>query len=124
MTSSDIPRELFWLQDIYAAIEKIETHPQFLSGRAAFDQDEHYRVWVFYHIERIGECVSRLRKEHNYDKQHPDIDWKAIVGMRRHLVHWYWGVESDKIWDGITQDMPQLKEKIVTLLHQKKKSQV
>jgi uncharacterized protein with HEPN domain len=113
-------REVQWLEDIHEAIGKIHGHPAFKDGRLAFDHDEHYRVWVFYHIERIGECVSQLRKHFNYDDLHPDVDWKGIVGTRRHLVHWYWGVDNGMIWRSVSNDFGPLNDKIERLLHQKK----
>lgn len=101
--------------DMREAIEKIENHPQYKNGRTALDSDEHYRVWVFYHIERIGECASRLRRDFDYDKRYPEIDWKGAVGMRRHLVHWYWNADNSKVWNGV-QYLPKIKEKLAELI--------
>ncbi len=70
-------KELHWLNDMREAIRKIEEHPRFDEGQEAFETDEYYRVWVLFHIERIGECASRLRREHGYDAKHPEIDWQG-----------------------------------------------
>lgn len=99
--TSEIRKEWHWLKDLLDAIEKIESHPQFINGKSAFDTDEHYRVWVFYHMERIGECASRLRKEFGYDTKHPEMDWHGTVVMRRHLVHVYWKANPDLVWNGV-----------------------
>jgi uncharacterized protein with HEPN domain len=86
MSSGD-RRELQWLEDIKEAIDKIQGHEQFQHGKAAFLADEHYRIWVFYFIERVGECASQLRRDFDYDNLHSDVDWKGAQAMRRYLVH-------------------------------------
>ncbi|HEY9869751.1 MAG TPA: HepT-like ribonuclease domain-containing protein [Candidatus Obscuribacterales bacterium] len=123
MKPEQVRKELLWLQDMREAVEKIETHPQFTGDRDVFERDEHYRVWVFYHIERLGECASQLRKQFDYDRRYPDIDWKGIVATRRHLVHWYWGIDNDKIWESITQDLPKLRDKLAELIQEKKREE-
>jgi len=115
MTTPDERKELHWLEDINEAIEKIQSHEQLANGRQALDNDERYRVWVFYHMERIGECASNLRRAHDYDNKHPDIDWKGAQAMRRHLVHRYWNADKDEVWKGV-QYLPKIKDKIEELL--------
>lgn len=112
-------KELLWLNDMKEAIEKIQAHPQYPGGREAFEDDEYFRVWVFYHLERIGECATQLRKQFDYDTKHPDIDWKEIVGTRRHLVHWYWAVDHDIIWDSVKKDLPLLHQKVQKLIRER-----
>lgn len=120
MTKSSSRKELHWLEDMLEAIEKIETHERHKDGKDALDQDEHFRVWVLYHLERIGECASRLRQDFDYDDVHPDIDWKGAVGMRRYLVHRYWTIDRDEVWKGILY-LPKIRVKLETLIDEKKK---
>ena len=122
MTKSDARKELHWLQDMREAIEKIQMHEQHAKGKQALDDDEHYRVWVFYHIERIGECASRLRQQFDYDNKHPEIDWGGTVGMRRNLVHWYWSADNEKVWKGV-QYLPRIKEKIDEIIKDKERAE-
>ena len=114
MTSPD-RKERFWLHDMRQAIRKIEEHPRFAEGETAFDEDEHFRVWVLYHMERIGECASRLRREHNFDARHPDIDWQGTQAMRRKIVHTYWDTDYEKVWEGV-QYLQIIKAKLDELL--------
>ena len=99
------------------AIQKIYEHPRFAEGSKAFHEDEYFRVWVLYHVERIGECTSRLRREHNYDTKHPEIDWAGTHGMRRRLVHRYWDTDYNKVWEGVVY-LQQIKEKLDVLLRE------
>src|ERR1700722_13355503 len=118
MSKADARKELHWLQDMRLAIEKIQTHPLYTRGIEGLDTDEHFRVWVFYHIERIGECASRLRQQFDYDNKYPEIDWPGAVGMRRHLVHWYWNTDNSKVWQGV-EYLPKIKEKLDQLIDEK-----
>ena len=38
----------------------------------------------------------------------PDIPWQAITGMRNRLVHAYFDVDLDRVWDTVTEDLPAL----------------
>ena len=70
----NVRQEIHWLEDINEAISEIQTHPSFPDGKQAFEEDKHYRIWIFYHMERVGECVSRLRQDFDYDNKYPEID--------------------------------------------------
>jgi|SRR6185437_5154208 len=122
MTQPDPRKELHWLQDVQEAIEKIQGHPQYAAGKQALYDDEYFRVWVIFYIERIGECASRLRQQFEYDTKYPDLDWPGMVGMRRNLVHWYWNADLEKVWQGV-EYLSNNKEKIAQLVEQKKREQ-
>jgi uncharacterized protein with HEPN domain len=48
-----------------------------------------------------------------------DLEWKQIIGMRHILVHEYFGVDFDLIWQVIIDDLPELKEKILKVIKTK-----
>ena len=51
------------------------------------------------HVEIIGEAVYMLSKE--FREAHPEVEWEAIEGMRHVLVHGYYQIEPDQLWDTI-----------------------
>ncbi len=104
--------EVAWLKDIFKAIEKIEHHPLYPSGRSGYDKDEYYRDVVQLNIERICEAATHLCNEHNYDEKHPDISWREIIGTRIIIAHHYWEIEDEIIWNIVEQHLPALKKKI------------
>lgn len=57
-------------------------------------------------IEIIGEAAAKLSKE--FVNDHPEISWKDIVSMRNWLVHAYFDIDYDHIWNTVHQDLPVL----------------
>ena len=64
-------------------------------------------------IEIIGEAVKNISK--NLKNKHPEIEWKEIVGTRDKMIHHYFGVDLNIIWNIIKINIPDLKEKIAKI---------
>jgi uncharacterized protein with HEPN domain len=61
----------------------------------------------------IGEAANNMPEE--FKKEHSDIPWNEIIGMRNKVIHEYFGVDEDILWKTIKEDIPELKEKIINL---------
>ncbi|MBR4679304.1 MAG: DUF86 domain-containing protein [Bacteroidales bacterium] len=59
------------------------------------------------HIEIIGEAVYKLTKE--FRKTHSEVEWDIIEGMRHVLVHDYYKIKPEQLWQTIQDDIPELK---------------
>lgn len=57
-------------------------------------------------IEIIGEAAYKLTQE--FKAAHPELPWKAIVGMRHVIVHDYYTMSPEKIWTTIVNDIPPM----------------
>ncbi|HSD63824.1 MAG TPA: HepT-like ribonuclease domain-containing protein [Ignavibacteriaceae bacterium] len=57
-------------------------------------------------IEIIGEAASKLSEE--YIENHSDVPWIDIVGMRNRLIHGYFDVDIELIWNTVKKDLPDL----------------
>jgi len=100
------------LRDILEAIERIERYA--VRGKAAFEQDELIQVWMVSHIQTIGEACRSLAPE--FQESYPEIPWRAIIGMRNILVHHYFEVDLDAVWQVIQRDLPPLKVAVAAVL--------
>ena len=65
-------------------------------------------------IENIGEAANHLTKE--LCEQHPEVEWRLIVGMRNVMVHGYYQASPEDIWDTLCHDIPDLQAKISNIL--------
>ncbi|GCE50735.1 uncharacterized protein with HEPN domain [Thermosporothrix hazakensis] len=103
-------RERF--QDMYEAILRSEKYAQ--QGRTAFEQNELIQTWIIHHLEIIGEAARAIPQDER--ASHPHIPWKEISGMRNILIHMYFGIDTDLVWNVVEHDLPRLKTILQALL--------
>jgi uncharacterized protein with HEPN domain len=101
------------LRDILEAIAAIERHLD--RGRTAFEQDELLQGWFVRNLQIIGEAARALPDD--VRALAPDIDWPKIIGMRNVLVHGYFDIDTDIVWNAASRDALALKPRIEELLH-------
>lgn len=65
-------------------------------------------------VEIIGEAAYMLTKE--FRSTHPEVEWKAMECMRHVLVHGYYTIDPNDLWNTIKNDIPVLKPQIEHLL--------
>lgn len=104
------PRE--HLRDILDAIADIERYAA--QGREAFKHDELIQVWILYHLQTIGEATAQLGRD--FHASYPQVPWAEIVAMRNVLVHEYFGVDTQTVWQTVERDLPSFKKAVKQLL--------
>ncbi len=100
------------LLDILEAIARIERYVAL--GKARFLEDELIQVWMVHHLKRVGEAAARLGR--GFQEAHPQVPWREMVAMRNLLVHEYFSVDLEEVWETAVRDLPLLKAQIQTLL--------
>jgi uncharacterized protein with HEPN domain len=65
-------------------------------------------------LETVGEAAARVSEPAR--AAHPEIPWREIVGMRHRLVHGYFEIDLDKVWDTVQNDLPSLIAKLELLV--------
>lgn len=80
----------------------------FAAGRARDDleTDRQLLLAIVKDVEIVGEAASRLGEE--FRARYPELPWKAIVAMRNRLVHAYFDIDHDIVWNTVTDDLPPL----------------
>jgi uncharacterized protein with HEPN domain len=81
---------------------------RFMHGRSRLDldNDELLARAVMHAIQEIGEAASRTTEPSR--ARIPGVPWTKIVGMRHRLVHVYWGVNMNLVYEVVVRDLPQL----------------
>lgn len=100
------------LDDIREAIGKIE---KYVAGydQDTFISDEKSIDAVVRNLEIIGEAANRIPDD--YKSKHENIDWRGVVGLRHRIVHEYFGVDANIIWQIIQVDLPDFKEDLAKI---------
>ena len=80
--------------------------------------DKLHHSAVIRQLEIIGEATKHLAS--NFRKRYPKIEWKEIAGMRDVLIHAYFGVNLEKVWHAVKEEVPTLKKQILEILEKEK----
>lgn len=106
-----------YLEDI---IEAAGAAREFIAGmgKDELGKDRRTRDAVVRNLEIIGEAVKKLPVETKRD--YPDVEWKKIAGLRDILVHDYFGIDMDIVWDVVQNKLPVLAEQVRRILDESK----
>lgn len=106
--------EIF-LSHILKSIDFIEEDVKGLD-RDDFLEDRTIQDAVMRRLEIIGEAVKNLPAD--FKKKNSFVPWKKIAGMRDFLIHEYFGVNVDLVWQTIKKDLIKLKTQLAKLLEE------
>jgi len=104
-----------FLDDILEAVGKIEEYTRGMS-KEEFSRDSRTRDAVVRNLEIIGEAVKQLPEE--VRARQADVEWKKIGGLRDILIHRYFGIDAEIIWDILANKLPLLKQQVSRLSSQ------
>ena len=104
-----------YLWDILHAIDSIESFVVDMDLQA-FEADDRTSSAVLRKFEIIGEATKQVPDSirHSY----PDIPWREMAGMRDRLIHFYFGVDYELVWETIERRLPQVKQHIRQILQE------
>jgi uncharacterized protein with HEPN domain len=79
-----------------------------------FEADETLKRAFVRSIEIIGEATKHIPDD--FRAGHPQFEWRAMAGMRDRLIHGYFGVDYELVWDVVVNKIPSLQRQLVDLL--------
>ncbi|MEA2046305.1 MAG: DUF86 domain-containing protein [Euryarchaeota archaeon] len=108
-----------YLNHILDAIDLIDEYLREV-GYDEFMNNRMFQDAVIREIEIIGEATKNLSLV--VRNEYPNIPWKKIAGMRDKLIHGYFGVDPDAVWETARKDIPMLREKIARIIDSEDKT--
>ena len=102
-----------YLNDILAAIKSIERFVEDMDFEK-FVKDDKTSSAVIRKFEIIGEATKNIPDE--IREKYPNIPWKEMAGMRDRLIHFYFGIKYELVWETIKKEIPKIKPLIKKIL--------
>lgn len=110
-------RDTEFLRDIMEAMQRVISYTK-NSSYEEFMDDTKTQDAVLRNIEVIGEATKGLST--SFKKSHPAVPWRDMSGMRDKVIHHYFGINYDIVWNVAKEQMPQLVPRIESILKQLK----
>jgi len=107
------PNNSLRLRHILDAIEMIGSHLEGFEIRS-FQIDRKTQDAVVRQLEIIGEAVANLTPELRMDNSH--VEWQSATAARNRLIHGYFDVDPDIIWDIVENDLPILNAQVLEIV--------
>ena len=98
-----------YIDDIIESISLVERYIKAIN-KEKFDNNTQLQDAVIRRLEIIGEAAKNMPED--VKKEYPEVPWEKIAGMRNVLIHEYFGINIERVWKVVKEDLIVLKENI------------
>ena len=104
---------IIYLEHILESINKIKNYTSEMTIDD-FLKNSQTQDAVIRNFEIIGEATKGINS--TFRNKYPDVEWKKMAGMRDKLIHFYFGVNYEILWQTIKNRIPEIKPVIIQIL--------
>jgi uncharacterized protein with HEPN domain len=108
---------LLLLDDMFQSAQKIKRYTKDFDFDSFLSDDKTMDA-VVRNFEIIGEAANRIAP--NFRDENPEIEWKRIRGFRNRIVHDYFGIDYEIVWEIIETYLDELIDRLATIIDKNK----
>ena len=105
--------DALYLRHMLDAIDRVIEATQRVT-REDFNGEWMIQDAIVHELQILGEAAGRVSRE--LTDRHPEVPWRQVTGLRHKIVHDYFAVDLDVVWDTATLDVPAIRPVVETLL--------
>jgi uncharacterized protein with HEPN domain len=110
-----------YLEHIALAIQRATEYIEDSGDVSVFRQSHRDQDAVIRNIEIIGEAARQIQENvPEFATAHPELPWIEMRRMRNKVVHGYFDVDANVVWDTVKDDLPRLKQQVDDLLNERR----
>ncbi|MBI4980028.1 DUF86 domain-containing protein [Candidatus Woesearchaeota archaeon] len=109
-------KDLIFLKHILESIEKIESYTK-NSSKEKFTKQIQLQDAIIRRLEIMGEAAKNITSD--FKNKHNSLPWSEMIRTRDKVIHGYFGIDLDIVWDITQKDLPLLKKQIKKVLSEK-----
>ncbi|EGL84288.1 protein of unknown function DUF86 [Caldalkalibacillus thermarum TA2.A1] len=104
---------IMFLEDILKCIDKIEEYTKGMDFEK-FRNNQLVIDAVIRNLEVIGEASKYVPDE--IRESYPSVPWKSMIGLRNILIHEYFGIDEEIVWEIVSSDLKKIKPVIEEII--------
>lgn len=107
-----------YLEHMLDAISRIQDYVSQVGNEREFQSNHLVQDAVVRNLEVLGEAAQNIKvADPDFARRNSEVPWDLIYGMRNRIIHGYFDINLEVVWQTVNSDLPTLYNQIETLLH-------